>query len=49
MKFSSSDRVSLDYIIGSIQRALSNIESDTIYEYLLDVLTLLEDLKKGRS
>lgn len=47
-RLSSSDKISLDYIIEAIQRVLSNIENNSLYEYMLDVVGLLQDLKKGR-
>jgi hypothetical protein len=49
MKLSKIDQVSLEYILESIERALPNVQDDVLYEYLVDIINLLNDLKKRRK
>lgn len=48
-RLSRTDKVSLEYVLGSIQRVLPMIQDNSIYEYLLNVYSLLDDLEKGRG
>jgi hypothetical protein len=43
------DKLSLEYLIKSIDNTLPNIQDNSVYNYLLDVRQLLVDLLKGRS
>jgi hypothetical protein len=43
------DKASLDHVIESIQSILPDIKSDTVYERLLNVVSFLQDLKKGKA